>query len=201
MPVYDPRAREQFRQAALGRSTRSRRASCDSNAVSKSLPVSSSSGKLLLPPGGPSPTHSQPSSPIPPGKASKRRSSLAPTTWLNSHPHRMYEKLPQSPTRSSTESVLSQRTPDLKIEDHADLEHEFGSRINERRSLPDIGLPMGSPVEHALLLRSPLVGKPLVGSPPPIPEDVDAEEEETSLSLLELSEAECGRLRGSNSIR
>jgi hypothetical protein len=202
MPVYDPRAREQFRQAALGRPARSRRASCDSTALSKSLPTSASSSKLLQPPigstGATSPSLSGPPSPCPSkGKASKRRSSIAPSTWLNSHPHRLYQKLQQSPTRSSNDSVFSQRTPDLKIEDHAQLEHEFAERLNQRRSLPDIGLPN----DVAIPLRSP-GGLPQVSSPPPIPEHVDEEEEEeeTSLSSSLLQQSDCERLRGGSQL-
>ena len=49
MPVYDPRAREQFRQAALGRpAARGRRASYDSSALTKTIP-----NKLLSPPASP----------------------------------------------------------------------------------------------------------------------------------------------------
>lgn len=193
MPVYDPRAREQFRQAALGRPARGRRASCDSGAASRSVP-----GKLLLSPSQStaslSPTKSHPpSSPQPPNRDhkhhTKRRSSLAPTTWLNSNPLRMYQKLPQEP-RSPLRSLESIKTPELKIEDHAQLEDEFShADLPGKLSLPDIGLPI---TEH-MPPRSP---KPLISPPaiPPVPEDEDEEEEEeTSLTNSLLSESQSQR--------
>ena len=218
MPVYDPRAREQFRQAALGRpAARGRRASYDSSTLTKTIsnkllsPASASTAFLPLP----SLSRSQPSSPQPPprptdgSERSPRRSSLAPATWLNSNPQNMYEKLPQdsdskSPTKTQdvekgtgASAGATCKLPELRVEgaEGPSGGEEFeGLRFPERRSLPDIGLPPGQSDQFQYLAPKPLLSPPAI---PTVPEHEDEEEEEEEEEETSLTDSLLNEIRSS----
>lgn len=149
MPLFDPQARQQFRRssvAGLPTSRYNRRASLDSYVHKAVIPKS---------------VHHNTSSKLAPD--SKRRSSLAPTQWLNSAVNvKMYEKLQE---KSSCKSL----NKDLEKGLHHDSNHNKESRsrldLDHQQSASTPKTPRSSSLPEVDLKHQDTFDRSPIGSP------------------------------------